>query len=217
MRPSTRRQLTFTLALLAGLFALGAGAFYVLYLRIPVVHEVVDLLFPRHRGELVATVGIPLAEMHERSSLPIGPGFTYTGSTSGVFEPFFDWQVLGTSLRFRGCRFGMYNTDKSGVIDSLSISLSPRRLGWSEVVEELRATGSQLAAAGFQPDTKGHTVRDDLLLAEWLVRKEPTVDIESTDPFTWRQGDLEFVFYAEQQRSGEWVQRMRLGRTRAAP
>lgn len=61
----------------------------------------------------------------------------------GVFEPFFDWQMLGTSLRFRGCRYGSDSTDKSGVINVLTVFPSPRRLRWSEMLEELRATGDQ--------------------------------------------------------------------------
>lgn len=215
MKSSTRRLLILAGALLVGPIILGAGMVYVVYLRSPAVREVVDSLFPRHRGQLVATLGIPLAEMHERSSLPISAGFTISGTTSGVFEPFFDWQVLGTSLLFRGCRFGHYNTDKSGVIDQLDVSVSPRRLRWSEMVEELRATGDQLRAAGFQPDTKAHTVSDDLLLAQWLARKPPAVDILSTDAFTFVRGDLKVVFYAEQQVSGRWVQRISLGRTTA--
>lgn len=210
MRPSTRRQLAFAAALLAGLFLLGAGVLYLLYLRVPFVRREVTRLFPQHRGELVATIGIPLAEMHARSSLPISAGFTYGGTTSGVFEPFFDWQVAGTSLRFRGCRYGMYNADKAGLIDSLQVSVSPRRLRWSEMVEELRATGDQLKMAGFVPTTKGFTVPADVRLAEWLAREEPSVDWPSTHAFIWRKGDLELEFHAEQQNAGEWVQRVSL-------
>lgn len=216
MRPSTRRQLTFAAALLGGLFVLATAVLYVLYRTVPVVHEVVDALFPGHRGELVATVGIPLAEMRQRSSLPISAGFTdSSGVTSGVFTPSFDWQVLGTSLRFRGCRIGMYSTDKAGVIDSLQVSVSPRRLPWSAMVEELRATRGQLAAAGFLPDER-HGARHDVLLEQWLDRKEPTSDLPSTQAFIWRRGDLEFVFYAEQQNAGQWVQRVGLGRATSA-
>jgi hypothetical protein len=216
LKPSSRRQLTFAALLLAGLFAAGAAVLGLLYWRVQPVREVVDGLFPRHRGVLVATVGIPLARMRERSSLPISAGFTYDGSTSGVFTPFFDWQVPGTSLHFRGCRFGGYGTDKSGVIDHLEVSVSPRRLRWGQMVEELRATRDQLTAGGFVPGSSG-AVRDDVLLAEWLARKPPAVDVASTPPFLWFRGDLQVQFFAEQQESGRWVQRVSLARRTASP
>jgi hypothetical protein len=217
VRPRTRRQLTVVLAVMAGLFVLGAAALFVLYQRVPFVREAVGVVFPRHRGELVATVGMPLAEMHARSSLPISAGFTYDGSTSGVFEPFFDWQVAETPLRFRRCRFGGYGTDKSARIDHLEVSVSPRRLRWREMVEELRGTRDQLTAAGFSPDTQGHTMSDERLLAQWLAREPPAVDIAATDAFTWRKDGLEVLFFAEQQERGRWVQRVSLARADATP
>jgi hypothetical protein len=212
VRPRTRRQLLVALGVLVGLAALGAGLLFVLYHRVPVVREAVDTLFPGNRGDLVATVGMTVAEMRKASSVPMSAGFTYDGTTSGVITPYFDWRVHGTSLHFRDCKVAGYGTDKSGRIDQLQVSLSPRRLRWREVVEEMRGTRDQLVAAGFLPDAQGHVMRDDLLLAQWLAREPPAQDVLATDAFTWRRGDLEFVFFAEQQERGRWVQRTTLGR-----
>ena len=203
------------LGLLAGGAALcggGAAIGALLYATAPVVRDVADHLFPRHRGVLVAAPGMTLADMRARSSVPMSGGFHYYGTTSGVITPFFAFELHGSAVRFPRCRIARYDAGRDSRIESLSVSVSPKRLRWARVADELVETRRQLRADGWTPRQEAGGEDHDQALEHFLHDRDGAAATGATRGYVWTKGALQFMFWAEEQTADGWVQRIEVTR-----
>ena len=171
--------------------------------------------------KLVATIGMPFAEVDRLSSLELGePGlaaeedhaaYLYPTDLAGETPPF-DFELHGSKLRYEGCRIARVETERAGErrVVNLEVSVSPRLLSWTEMQRELGRTHEMLLADGWQPVAQGsRPARDDL--AELIAR--PEAEIRGDNGSNWSKGRMYLEIFVRDRSApgtpaGEYVQRL---------
>jgi hypothetical protein len=169
------------------------GIFGVAYVRSPDFREYVHFVFPRYEGILVGAVGMPLDEMRRRSTFDLGRGYVAGGRVFQAKGTIFDFELADSSIRFRRCRMYSFQAENDRV-QHIELAVSPKKLGWREVTEEMKGTVRQLRGDGWQPGVHENAPTEEMLAR--AMEQEPEGSLAGGPGHTWHKNGVQFVFWA---------------------
>lgn len=148
--------------------------------------------------KLVANLGMDYREVKKRSTIDLGRGIYADedeyARRNRIFikdQGSFDWEVMGTSLHFPGCRYFWLQTgDKDDPkLAELHITTARDTMGWTKLQTELWEIQKRLGAAGFKPVRFADGETSDDLLRE-MIREFPKKDDRDLGGVMYVRGDV---------------------------
>ncbi len=110
--------------------------------------------------KLVATAGMTFQDVKKQSTLDIGEGVYdnsdryATRERSFAGDTVFDWQMPGSHLTFKGCRY--YSMQTGGKDDPhlahVWVTVAPDSLTWGQLRQHLKVLRQELHGDGWKPD-----------------------------------------------------------------
>jgi hypothetical protein len=205
-----RKRLAVAVAIL-GFLGLSCGlplaAFLAVFRASPEFAWFVNFFSPVsiNQGTLVAGMGMPLDEVRRRSTFELGkatPSLEWARRSRGprgiLGGVFFDFELTGMGMGFRGCRFfNVTLQEASGVerVERILLIASKDPVSWKRIKGVLHDTQGRLKAAGWTADSSTTGTAE-----EELERvSQGSAPTEATPSFAWTKGNTRLSFRARSQ------------------
>ncbi len=170
------------------------------------------LMIGGSQGTLVANVGMTPEEAAPRSSLKIGVGSKpdFLDQTQFVGNEVFDFEIAGTGIRFRRCRyyFIVTRSREDRHIEMISIGVSPEKVSRAELEVANGELRNRLKADGWLTAYREYATDEDRRLHGGQMRSE--------EGWVWQKNDTilhimnrrmdEAVPGENEATAGQWIQ-----------
>jgi len=155
-----------------------------------------------NQGTLVAGMGMPLEEVRRRSTFELGDAkpslewARHSGGPRGILGGvFFDFELMGTGMGFRGCRFfnvTLREASRVETVERIVLIASKDSVSWKGIKGVLHDTQGRLKAAGWTPDSSTTGTAE----AELERVSQGSAPTEATPSFAWTKGNTRLSFRA---------------------
>jgi hypothetical protein len=165
------------------------------------------------QGKLLASTGMTLDEVRQKSTLKLGEGY-YSGVDAGGYsgprdttisssEVLFDFELAGSpKLQFKNCKYYQLRTgtDDDPKLIEINIGIAEQKMRWAELVKSMQQIEQLLIDEGWKPARykDGTTASESL---NKILKADAPAQLNAG--FTWSKGDVALTLSAKRMRKAE--------------